>query len=1575
MDCTDLSPYDQSQAIPLSIVVWKSAESKEHVVFDNILLYPDDSISNLLLKVKEALNLDTIPYAWFENEKPVLFDVVTSWPGYNPNPFFAKTNSLDIQQHKPSFVFRDKQVLSTMTHRVVKQKGAQSKLRPIQVVQIENLPSDLRDNSHYVVSNFNLTRQLSRQEDMLKQWWNLPKALANTQGCIAHYVEYSGKIKGPMIWNDLFETFHTSPEIPFIQWIHDTYRIMYKVHDRHQIPASMLDQWTSYDRIAYQQRSKASACVFYALTIHAKTALYVRCYVTEQGDVQIIYKPGASDNIPYSVIRDHCKSLTLALGSMLKRKINVSMTNITLRATIPQSIPNYTHFVNAIYKAIPIFHVEKTDGKVLDIVYKRASNYRSHVDIPQYIRAQLSRGVLEDDIKQALLDAGVNQNDVLTFMEEANTFDDEPEQKSRKGRFGKDGNNLKIKTILKVSQSLVGVDVLVSNAPNVSEARNALHWLQCMIVDAKQNPLMKPPKTASSSSSSNRSGPSQLPVVPATSPSSSNRSGPSKLPDAAEKSSSASPSWSVSSSSSSGGGPRLGQLQKADNKLFGKELTNKKLFANSCQPSGAHPMVVTRNHFEENIKPSRLQHLNNYMEYGSDKNNVNVYMCPMRWCPISQIPVGENEKCPQDGEEPEVHTENRLNIGFLNNIRTKDDDRCVPCCYTRPLKADLEKKCTAHLQEAKKTVALAKDQSGPSKPSQKQKSATPAPQSPPQATASIAQGDTYILTRPAPIDPERYGTIPQAIHERVFGTDYALCTSANYTQQSECLLRKGIHHHNDSLMNAICFLMGFKKKSELIHKIKKELTPMKYLTLENGRVAAAFIPDDQIMYDKHQDKTREWLETDTSYCKLFDAKKDMNRQVLLYVSRKNYIHYLTSDEPKSPHHVMSLMKQLGYLLVLWEKETSDAVSITCPFYQTVEELYLNMSQHVKFVMVLKDGAYYEPLELKSRSAKGVTSIPPTRMTEIIKLLKTCKPTDDNVPKLVEMLHGVKNWWNLYDKGPQKDMHSFDRLILSPELRISHLLTKSNILITLPNDGLPLTTLPIVIEKLDIKKVHHHEDIVGQTLALEFLYDGVSPLLIKLMKTGIHDFKLSSKPIEAPLGGTIWKGSIVIPPLTKLPILLQPLHNPEYDEMLKTDRKWFSLQMYVAKRLWFDYERLVVPVLDKPRKEQLTILSQQLDLGNETIERKLRIAIEETPYSAGKEELWKYLRNLGARSRFPFFQSIPIHDKKHREWIFSQLAVEERLPDAIMQPPLGSRPNARFMPTETSLEETQMHLAEIGSLDSLPTVMLSSENAIPTSLPSKWTVKNTDNHWQYFTVFEWRNYTQTTIPTLLQWIASKLKIHLNLSDIVGFRTKFINKLLTTARNAPSEDNNTKLLIKILDDPSLLRAWNTVLHKTYTTSKKMWENSLSSMSFENRHEKWTTIINNVNYVNMYYANIDMLHAASLLDCTFFIILHRAVDREQSELIEELPAEKPRGSTTDRITSSMIFAPKYDWEYVKTKPIVFLYSTPLEEGGKKKGLSYHPMIYKNNTMIFSRLGDAPQDIQHMVNAHIQHIQPYTE
>ena len=88
---------------------------------------------------------------------------------------------------------------------------------------------------------------------------------------------------------------------------------------------------------------------------------------------------------------------------------------------------------------------------------------------------------------------------------------------------------------------------------------------------------------------------------------------------------------------------------------------------------------------KKGIDPYDKNVFDNYIEYGSSKENKNFYTCPRIWCPISNIPLEEKEtlskslKCPEENETPIMMNEimkNSNNPRYAYIINKYN----LPCC-------------------------------------------------------------------------------------------------------------------------------------------------------------------------------------------------------------------------------------------------------------------------------------------------------------------------------------------------------------------------------------------------------------------------------------------------------------------------------------------------------------------------------------------------------------------------------------------------------------------------------------------------------------------------------------------------------------------------------------------------------------------------------------------------------------------------------------------------------------------------------------------------------------------------------
>jgi len=107
----------------------------------------------------------------------------------------------------------------------------------------------------------------------------------------------------------------------------------------------------------------------------------------------------------------------------------------------------------------------------------------------------------------------------------------------------------------------------------------------------------------------------------------------------------------------------INRLRNADKELYKDNNKSRK-----CQREH-QPVVLSSDELNELKKAGLEERLDNIIEYGSNKDNLNYYTCPRKWCPISKIPLDEsdaNAKCPGENEEAMYLNQDMKNV---NNPR------------------------------------------------------------------------------------------------------------------------------------------------------------------------------------------------------------------------------------------------------------------------------------------------------------------------------------------------------------------------------------------------------------------------------------------------------------------------------------------------------------------------------------------------------------------------------------------------------------------------------------------------------------------------------------------------------------------------------------------------------------------------------------------------------------------------------------------------------------------------------------------------------------------------------------------
>ena len=341
------------------------------------------------------------------------------------------------------------------------------------------------------------------------------------------------------------------------------------------------------------------------------------------------------------------------------------------------------------------------------------------------------------------------------------------------------------------------IEIITENFKSFFEINNLKYWL-IRIIEKSRNTTIKQPKKKIES-------PKEIVPVKNISNSSSKSSTSKKSKDSSSKSSSKSNSNDDDNyiinddeigTSSSGGGKNKEHFLINKLKIADKELWNGDNPPRRCQRP-KQPIVLTDEELKELKKNGYDKKLDNIIIHGSHENNLNYYTCPRVWCPISNIPLDENDikegkKCPDENEEPIMMNDimkNSNNPRYAYIINKYN----LPCCGNKN-------------PELKKTNIM---NIKPDEPQNKEKKAKIGKKT--QKNADIKDdniqqnidntldtsinGNNYIMTQIPVIYKNRYGNIRKELYYVLYDNykNYInKCINRNNINKHNCILRKGL---------------------------------------------------------------------------------------------------------------------------------------------------------------------------------------------------------------------------------------------------------------------------------------------------------------------------------------------------------------------------------------------------------------------------------------------------------------------------------------------------------------------------------------------------------------------------------------------------------------------------------------------------------------------------------------------------------------------------------------------------------------------------------------------------------------
>jgi hypothetical protein len=1353
----------------------------------------------------------------------------------------------------------------------------------------------------------NTLENLKIEATKLLEIWNLSGQ--KDTNFILTKIEYISENKpNKIILEDIFNNTNTSKNVPFIQLCKDIHKIKYKIYKDHNIPSNLFQLWTLYEKLP-----KVPMIVI-MIPINIKDNVYAKCCIDENEIIFIQYVIDSKDKVDWEQMSKHINVVNRWLEQVLKKPIKIKCDSLSIKTDIINQSVTFRQLEKYISVIHPLYHLIRSSDNLLIVAFKRSEKYKKKLDISEHIKNALNHGIPIDEIMETLVEYGLTKDDIEYWKEQ---FKMEMEQevdevKKRKSLFGTG-------CIIKISKIPSGFRINLENAATKKEAERILRWINSTLKIKPKTKLKKikqpsppiepvpPPKASSPKSSSSKEVNEDELLL---------------FKEIGE--------IDLDLENLSGGaiGKKyqrlfITMLQNADPKIFSEAEDN---YATKCQVNQYRQPVVINKQEKEKLEKDGYGNYDDIMLYGSDPNNKNYYFCPKIWCPISKIPLtpqqleANNNKCPkteanefQDEEAIILYNHSywdkdankKHHIGFHSDDLNKNG-MCLPCCFKKPLKDKDKFRCNLD-KEPEKTKKqqdeTQKKEAEEAEESQKQEDKSVKEESQKQELDNPKE--TYIMGAPAPIPEGRYGSIPRDLHNILTPSiGHHVCSNTNLSSQP-CLVRKGIKHNQDSLLEAISVCLKLKNKKELIKLIKSSIDPIKYIALENGNLYQVFSDDTAPIPDNNKNLMKDcnkWINN-----KLF---KNDARNLSIYKSYLNFIDYLSSNDPKNIHHIIAILELLGYILIITHKYGHNEMTFQCSAYSR------GTGSKIIFLFEDTDSKLYEPLEMKKRNTEGETIFKLSDYPYVNKLLNKCNNVKYN---FLNTLDVIKEWCNLL----LKDGSGFypDSIIIRQDLNIYGFLTRKNILVTVPSGMYGIDEL---LENTLKYNIMFLEDIQAEKKEIKNIYNDDLEIFIKKLENLGFGINTGEKISDNDL---LYKGILQIPTINDniQPIILQ--HSlTELDDFIKKEdnrsKKWYQIQHAIGKTLLMYYETLVEPLVkSKSRKDTIKILMNTFPKNDKNI---VQTTLEEIPLYDGKEAISKWISLIGIeKNANSYYNDIVINHNK--EWIFTQSRIDNGIPLYILNPSKYFKPNEK-------INNDTVEIVKIFEKEQKATIPLILKNVEMKSLPTKWS-----DSWKIMNINVNPNYSFYMIPTLVEWLSSKFNRPIEWNEIRYASISILNNSLL----------NKETMIMAFEDPSLYNLYETHYRK-FKDAEVLWNKVLKTQTYNDR----TSILNKiVSESELWPMDIDIYNISKLLNINILMIHRKKTSKDEDV--------KKRGDLEDQFVSSSLTLAPNNW---KDQVLLIIYKDKVIDNH-----NVYYMVTSDNILLFE-MRTLPEDIKELIRFHIK-------
>jgi len=431
----------------------------------------------------------------------------------------------------------------------------------------------------------------------------------------------------------------------------------------------------------------------------------------------------------------------------------------------------------------------------------------------------------------------------------------------------------------------------------------------------------------------------------------------------------------------------LSKLKKKEPTLFLSEDDGKfSAYSTLCQASRQRQPVILsqeeKNKIDENDKASNSKSYNHALEYGSDPNKKNWYICPRFWCLKTNTSISEADvkagKCGKVIPKGEKTVKKGHYVyEFNHNIQHHGPDGsykentpgflegslhpkglCLPCCFKKEWdskgQVDRRNECLKQPDEYTKKEKRPKN----------------------------AKQEEYVYEiRRYPIPQKRWGFLPMAV-QLFLQTDNSLSVNPDNNkylkndQSTTTLLRYGVENSaNKSFIACMADLYAYKKRiatvpsiEEMCNIIAQAVTIDLFVNYHNGSLLSIFKPK---IYDV--DKIDPTKYEESAFIKKLDMSNEthiefINEAIAAY---ENFIEFLKNKESYIDHTYLwdivcspnPNLFQTGCnlaILKIREVDITDDIELLCPTSVYSSVLY---DIRKETVVLLKHDNYYEPIYL------------------------------------------------------------------------------------------------------------------------------------------------------------------------------------------------------------------------------------------------------------------------------------------------------------------------------------------------------------------------------------------------------------------------------------------------------------------------------------------------------------------------------------------------------------------------------------------------------------------------------------